>query len=71
MIQEEYPSSSRQEAVEMVLKAISAEPSSVLLPNAGKGNAKTIIEMADAIIEYIKSGKVPVSSSGGQVTLTR
>ncbi|MEL7555688.1 MAG: hypothetical protein AAGU26_05885 [bacterium] len=65
------PTTAREEVIKIVLNTISSEPSSVLIPNNGKANAKTIIEMADAIIEYINSGTIPVSSSGGQVSLTR
>jgi hypothetical protein len=52
----------RETMIQTVLKTISEKPDSVFVPGDGKGNAKTICEMTEEILGYIKTGEIPVAS---------
>lgn len=57
------PKDARETMIQLILKTISTAPSSVFLPEDGKGNAQTICEMAEGILGYIKTGEIPIASA--------
>lgn len=60
MIHEMTPKDARETMIQLVLKTISTQPDSVLLPEDGVGNASLICEMSEGLLKYIKSGELPV-----------